>query len=91
MEYRIISQSISSNYIIPIRAGVFLDPAPADGDAEDIYGLSLGGGVSYDHWVFDIAYQYRWGDDIGENALPKLKFSQDITEHQVIGSIFYRF
>jgi long-subunit fatty acid transport protein len=91
MEYRIISQSISSNYIIPLRAGVFLDPAPADGKAEDIYGLSLGGGVSYDHWVFDIAYQYRWGDDIGEKALISREFSQDITEHQVIGSIFYRF
>jgi len=91
MEYRIISQSISSDYIIPLRAGVFLDPAPADGKAEDIYGLSLGGGISYDHWVFDIAYQYRWGDDIGRKALISRDFSQNITEHQVIGSIFYRF
>jgi long-subunit fatty acid transport protein len=93
MEYRIISQSISSNYIIPLRAGIFIDPAPGDGDgkAENIYGLALGGGISYDNWVFDIAYQYRWGDDIGKNAIPAVEFSQNITEHQVIGSVFYRF
>jgi long-subunit fatty acid transport protein len=91
MEYRIISQSISSNYIIPIRAGLFLDPAPSDGASEDIYGVSLGGGVSYEHWVFDIAYQFRWGDDLGKVALPELDFSQSVTEHQIIGSIFYRF
>ncbi|KGJ99063.1 OmpP1/FadL family transporter [Thalassotalea sp. ND16A] len=90
-EYRIISQEFGDNYIIPIRVGVFSDPAAAEGSPDDTYGFSMGTGIAYEHFVFDIAYQYRFGDDIGESALPELGYSQDLEEHQLMGSVFYRF
>jgi long-subunit fatty acid transport protein len=90
-EYRIISQEFGAQYIIPIRAGAFIDPAAAEGGADDTYGFSIGTGIAYEHFVFDIAYQYRFGNDIGKSVMPKLGYSQDIEEQQVIGSVFYRF
>jgi long-subunit fatty acid transport protein len=91
VEYRIISQGVNSNYIIPIRAGIFKDPAPSIDTTDNIYGLSLGSGISFEEWVFDIAWQYRFGNDLGSSYIPELGFSQDIEEHQVFGSVFYRF
>ncbi len=90
-EYRIISQEFGDNYIIPIRAGAFIDPVAAEGGGDDTYGVSVGSGIAFEHFVFDIAYQYRFGSDIGKSVMPLLGFSQDIEEHQIIGSIFYRF
>ncbi len=91
MEYRIISQEINENYIIPLRAGFFKDSLVSDGSQEDSYGISFGTGIAYDTWVFDIAYQYRWANDIGGSYLQGLGFSQDIDEQKLLGSVFYRF
>jgi long-subunit fatty acid transport protein len=91
VEYRIISQDAGKNYIIPLRAGLFRDPIAADENAENAYGLSLGTGIAYETCVFDIAYQYRWANDVGTSYLSGLGFSQDINEHQLFGSMFYRF
>jgi long-subunit fatty acid transport protein len=90
-EYRIICQDMGVNYIIPIRAGFFIDPAAADNASENTYGVSVGTGIAYDTWVFDVAYQYRWGTDLGKSYLQDLGFSYDLTEHQLFGSAFYRF
>jgi long-subunit fatty acid transport protein len=90
-EYRIISQKMGVNYIIPIRAGFFIDPAAGDNASEDTYGVSLGTGIAYDTWVFDVAYQYRWGTDLGVSYLQELGFSYDLKEHQLFASAFYRF
>jgi len=44
------------SYAVPIRAGLFYDPAPAEGSPDDIYGLSLR--LTKDEWFsLDIAYQ----------------------------------
>lgn len=91
MEYRITSQEAGKNYIIPLRAGIFRDPLVTELEAENAYGVSVGGGIAFDTWVFDIAYQYRWADDIGKSYITDLGFSQDISEHQLFGSAFYRF
>ncbi len=90
-EYRYISQQYGNNYIIPLRAGLFVDPIASNTDKDNTYGLALGTGIAYKHWVFDIAYQYRFANDVGESSLQHLGFSQDINEHQVFGSVFYRF
>ncbi len=89
-EYRIISQDFGAQYIIPIRAGAFIDPAAAE-SSEDTYGFSVGTGIAFENFVFDIAYQYRFGNDLGKSVMPKLGYSQDIEENIVIGSVFYRF
>jgi len=91
MEYRIISQEFGRNYIIPLRAGLFYDPAPAEGGADKYYGFSLGGGIAYKHYVFDMAYQYRFSNDVNKHLLPNFGFSQDVKEHTFYASAFYRF
>ena len=90
-EYRIISQEFGKNYIIPLRAGIFYDPAPAEGSTDNYYGISIGGGIAYATWVFDIAWQYRFGNNVNTQILTNRNFSQDVAEHTLYGSVFYRF
>ncbi len=90
-EYRIISQEFGKNYIIPLRAGVFYDPAPAEGGNDHFYGLSIGSGIAFENYVFDIAYQFRFGNQINQQILPNRGFSQNVREHTLYGSFFYRF
>jgi long-subunit fatty acid transport protein len=91
VEYRIISQSLGANHIIPLRAGFFIDPVIEDGSNEDSYGLALGAGVAFEHWVFDVAYQYRWADNLGRSQQQELGLVFDTQEHQLYLSSYYRF
>lgn len=90
-EYRIISQKDTVNYIIPLRAGFFYDPVIGDDGNEPSYGISVGGGIAFEHWVFDVAYQYRWADNLGESYQQQLGLSYQLQEHQLYASAFYRF
>ncbi|MDM8551629.1 outer membrane protein transport protein [Desulfobacterales bacterium HSG2] len=82
---------VKSKYIIPLRCGLFYDPAPAEGSPDDFYGFSLGTGIVFGEFVFDIAYQYRFGNDVGTYILENLEFSQDVKEHTVYSSIIIHF
>jgi len=82
---------IADKYVIPFRGGVFYDPAPADGEPDAFYGFSCGTGFAKEKVVFDIAYQYRFGNDVAEFILEELDFSQDMREHTVYASIIYHF
>ncbi len=82
---------ITNKYIIPLRGGVFYDPAPAEGSPDDFYGFSLGSGIAGGRFVFDIAYQYRFGNNVGESILQNFDFSQDVKEHTVYSSIIIHF
>jgi len=83
---------VTNSYIIPFRGGIFYDPAPAAGEPDDFYGLSLGSGVAKGRIAFDMAYQYRFGNNIGEYIFPdNYDFSQDVVEHIVYASIIYHF
>ena len=77
---------IKPNYVVPLRGGVFYDPAPAEGSPDDFYGFSLGSGFAKGRFIFDIAYQYRFGRDVGGSILQNLDFSQDVDEHSVYAS-----
>lgn len=78
---------IKDDYAIPLRGGLFYDPAPAEGDKDEYYGFTLGSGVAYKQFIFDVAYQYRTGDGVGKDSLPQLGLSQDVTEHRVFASL----
>ncbi|MBF0564726.1 MAG: outer membrane protein transport protein [Nitrospirae bacterium] len=80
---------IRHDYIIPLRAGMFYDPAPAKGKPDDYYGFSAGTGYASGRFVFDVAYQYRFGNLVGESILGNLGFSQNVREHTVYTSIIY--
>jgi len=82
---------IQPKYVIPVRAGVFYDPAPASGSPDDFYGFTVGTGIGIGRFIFDIAYQYRFGKDVGKSTLPDLNFSQDVDEHTVYASIIIHF
>lgn len=85
-------------YVLAFRGGAFYDPAPAEGSSDDFWGMSLGTGILFDRLfndrgaiVLDIAYQYRFGDDVGKFILEDLDFSQDVEEHTVYSSVIIHF
>ncbi|UCF94039.1 MAG: outer membrane protein transport protein [Desulfobacterales bacterium] len=82
---------IRPKFVIPVRAGFFYDPAPAERDPDDFFGFSLGTGIGIDRFVFDVAYQYRFGRDVGAFIDPARKFSQDVDEHKVFSSLIIHF
>lgn len=83
MEYLFIGQK----HVVPLRFGLFYDPAPADGHPDDYYGFSLGSGITFGPVIFDIAYQYRFGNDVSQYMLKALDFSQNLQEHTIYTSI----
>ena len=82
---------ISKGYVIPLRCGAFYDPKPAEGSPDDYYGLSFGSGIARGRAVFDVAYQYRFGNDVGKYILEDYDFSQDIREHTIYASVIFHF
>jgi long-subunit fatty acid transport protein len=82
---------IRPKYVVPVRCGIFYDPAPAEDGADPFYGFSVGTGIGYGRFVFDIAYQYRFGFDVGKSILQPLKFSQDLNEHTIYTSLIVHF
>jgi long-subunit fatty acid transport protein len=82
---------IQQHYVIPLRGGFFYDPAPAEGSPDDFFGISLGSGFARGRFVFDLAYQYRFGSNVGSSILQDLDFSQDVDEHSIFASIIVHF
>ncbi len=90
-EYLFINRK--PRYVIPLRAGVFYDPAPAEGSPDDYYGASLGSGIAIGRYVFDIAFQYRFGNNVGASSMIQSydNFSQDVDEYMVYSSLIIHF
>lgn len=86
-EYLIIKPKV----IVPLRAGAFYDPAPAEGGIDSFFGFSLGSGVGIGSYVLDIAYQGRFGDGVGTSTLRNKGFSEDVWEHKVYTSVIVHF
>ena len=82
---------ITNRYVVPFRSGVFYDPAPAQGRPDNFYGVSVGSGIAYGRFIFDIAYQYRFGNDVGTFIMENLEFSQNVKEHTVYSSVIIHF
>lgn len=86
-EYLIIKEK----FIIPIRSGVYYDPAPAKGNPDDIYGITFGSGLVFKRFSLDMAYQYRFGSGVGASILQDWDFSHDLEEHTLYSSIIVYF
>lgn len=82
---------IRPRYTIPVRAGFFYDPAPAPKHPDDYYGFSMGTGLGIDRFVFDIAYVYRFGRDVGKSLMPGTRMAQDVDEHSLYTSMIVHF
>jgi long-subunit fatty acid transport protein len=75
---------------VPVRAGLFYDPEPSQGDVKDFYGLSVGSGIAYKRFIFDVAYQLRWGRNIDTGNLIAAS-EADITQHTILASMIIHF
>jgi long-subunit fatty acid transport protein len=82
---------VKRKYVIPVRTGLFYDPAPAEGSPDDIFGFSVGTGFAVNRFAFDAAYQYRFGRDIGGSILGERDFSMDMDEHTIYSSLIFYF
>jgi long-subunit fatty acid transport protein len=83
---------ITNSYVIPFRGGVFYDPSPAPGEPDHYYGFSLGSGFAKGKIAFDMAYQYRFGKDVGQYIRSEpYDFKQDVSEHTIYTSVIYHF
>lgn len=86
-EYLIIGEEM----VIPLRAGLFYDPEPADGSPDNFWGLSVGSGICYKEFVYDIAYQYRFGRNVRSAIIGDETSRQDVEQHTVYMSVIYHF
>jgi len=77
--------------VIPLRGGVFYDPAPAQGSPDSFFGVSVGSGIVYERYVLDVAYQYRFGNHVGGSILKDWGFSQNVREHTLYASLIVHF
>ena len=82
---------IENKYAVPVRAGLFYDPEPTEDKPDDFYGFALGGGIAAGSFVFDVAYQYRWGNDVRKVRLGQEEVFQDVEQHTVYVSLIYHF
>ena len=87
-EYLYIMQD--KNMVIPVRAGLFYDPEPSEGSPENFYGFSIGSGIAYNRFIFDMVYQFRWGEDVDTGNLIEGS-TADITQHTVLTSLIIHF
>jgi len=76
--------------VVPVRAGVFYDPEPAHGEVKDFYGVAVGSGIAYKRYIFDAAYQLRWGHDVDTGNLIATS-SADIMQHLLLASVIIHF
>jgi long-subunit fatty acid transport protein len=91
-EYLIIKPE--KNLVVPLRAGVFYDPEPADGKVKDFYGFTLGSGIGYKRFIFDMAYQLRWGHQVDASDLISTQGDDaraDVIQHLILTSVILHF
>ena len=86
-EYLIFRQKV----IIPVRGGLFYDPRVSLDKPTDVYGFSVGSGISTKRISIDGAYQFRWspdakGEDFGLPGIPV-----NLREHLFMASIIVYF
>jgi hypothetical protein len=78
--------------VIPLRAGVFLEQQPGVNDADDVYGASLGTGVSIGNVILDVAYQARFGNDVLGGVFSNVEGTDaDTVEHLAFASVIVHF
>ncbi|MFH0924782.1 MAG: outer membrane protein transport protein [bacterium] len=83
-EYLFINKE--TDVVIPARAGIFYDPEPSRNGTDDFYGLALGSGIAYKKYIFDLAYQLRWSNNINSGEVVA-----DNKEHRLLGSVIVHF
>ena len=76
--------------VVPVRAGFFYDPEPAEDDVKNFFGFAIGSGIAYKRLIFDAAYQLRWGNDVDTGNLIATS-EADIYQHSFLASVIIHF
>jgi long-subunit fatty acid transport protein len=87
-EYLFVLQE--KEIIVPLRGGFFYDPEPSEGGTRDFFGFSVGSGIAYKRFIFDAAYQFRWGNNVDTGNLIATS-EADIYQHTILASIILHF
>lgn len=85
--------------VVPLRAGVFRDRSPITEGGTDTprhyKGFTLGTGLNFNRFVFDVAFERRESDGaIGlpdPTAPPGNNPNESVTQNRVVASLIYRF
>ncbi|MGA1795418.1 MAG: OmpP1/FadL family transporter [bacterium] len=80
-----------ANTVIPVRMGFFYDPEPARGNVDDFYGVSMGSGIKYKNFAFDVAYQHRFGEKKNVESMLGEEISSHVTQHYLYTSMIFYF
>jgi long-subunit fatty acid transport protein len=78
---------IRDKHVIPVRLGLFYDPDPAKVSPDDMYGFTLGTGYARGKMAFDIAYQFRTGNNVTGDISFVEGSSADIEQHTILFSV----
>ena len=81
---------------IPVRIGGAWEQQPATGSPDEYWRVSCGTGVSFEagsaKCIFDIAYTYRWGNDVLGSLIPtRDDMTTDVEVHEVYLSNIWHF
>jgi long-subunit fatty acid transport protein len=88
MEYLIVLRE----HVISLRGGLGYDPAPAVGAVDEYYTVNCGVGVQLGMRVnLDLAYQYKWGHDVGATSIRGLDTTLNSAEHRIMASLICYF
>jgi long-subunit fatty acid transport protein len=87
LEYLVIRDT----FVVPLRCGAGYDPSPAVTGLDRFYSLTCGTGLQWKRFVFDIAYEYRWGRDVGSDGLRAIEGEADAVRHRVLASVIQYF
>ena len=82
---------ILTKTVIPIRWGVFYDPEPSEKNPDDFWGVTIGSGISIGDLIFDCAYQFRFGNNVGGDVFDIPSTTADVTQHLLMASVIYHF
>ena len=76
---------------VPLRCGAGYDPSPAVDGVDEFYSLTCGSGLQWGRFVFDIAYEYRWGRDVGRDVLRGIHGAEDMVRQRLLASMIVYF
>ena len=77
--------------VVPVRGGLFYDPEPTENNPDDFWGATLGTGISLGDLIFDCAYQFRYGNNVGGGLFKGYSSRSDVIQHLLMVSFIYHF
>lgn len=89
---------IREKYAVPLRAGAFYDPQPAEKSPQNYWGGTLGAGVAWKGIIVDAAYIYRFANDVDLITITNAAGTRleqieqgDVQQHSFLLSTIYHF